>query len=95
VGSNVLFLSSAAVRNFQESVACGGDGIPRHGLWLKTSLFEGQPNYQHMSILSLFYRWAIDEEYASAEPYLPVGAGAVRQHWMGGEGEPGGACMPR
>ncbi|MDQ1058257.1 hypothetical protein QFZ23_002158 [Arthrobacter globiformis] len=32
---------------------------------------------QHMSILSLFYRWAIDEEYASAEPFTYRSARAL------------------
>jgi hypothetical protein len=32
---------------------------------------------QHRSILSLFYRWAIDEEYASAEPFTYRSARAL------------------
>jgi hypothetical protein len=32
---------------------------------------------QHMSILSLFYRWAIDEGYASAEPFTYRSARAL------------------
>ncbi|MBT2522597.1 hypothetical protein [Arthrobacter sp. ISL-28] len=32
---------------------------------------------QHMSILSLFYRCAIDEEYASAEPFTYRSARAL------------------
>ena len=32
---------------------------------------------QHMSILSLFYRWAMDEGYAAAEPFTYRSARAV------------------
>ena len=45
---------------------------------------------QHMSILSLFYRWALEEGHAEAEPvHLPDGAGAVRRNGPGRAGEPG------
>jgi len=48
---------------------------------------------RHMSILSLFYRWAMEEGHAQAEPFnLPDGAGTVRGDGPRGPGEPGGAA---
>ena len=50
---------------------------------------------QHMSILSLFYRWAIERgSRRGGAVHLPDRAGAVRRHGPRGEGEPGGTPDP-
>ena len=50
---------------------------------------------RHMSVLSLFYRWAIDEGHAQAEPFTyRTATGAVRRDRPRGPGEPRGPPHP-
>ena len=60
-----------------------------------TARFAATTWGQHMSILSLFYRWAMDGGLCGGRAvHLPVRAGAVRRDRPGGPGEPGGPPHP-